>query len=73
MDVHFREEALARGWTRFVLCSDGAWGTLNDTIAQDLFARPEAPSELLPQIRSKLYSRLANDNVSVIIADVEVC
>lgn len=73
LDVHFREEELARGWTRFVLCSDGAWGTLNDTIAQDLFACPEAPSELLPQIRSKLYSRLANDNVSVIIVDVEVC
>lgn len=72
LDVHFHEEALAAGRTRFVLCSDGAWGTLNDVAVQDLFTREGAPAEILPEIRSKLYSRLANDNVSVVMVDVEV-
>lgn len=72
LDVHFREVTLAEGKTRFVLCSDGAWGTLNDTAVQDLFIREGAPAEILSEIRGKLYSRLANDNVSVVMVDVEV-
>lgn len=72
LDVHFREEELTVGKTRFILCSDGVWGTLNDVAVQDLFTREEPPAELLPEIRKKLYSRYANDNISVVMVDVEV-
>lgn len=72
LDVHHREEELANGKTRFVLCSDGAWGTLNDVTMQDFLTRESAPTDLLPEIREKLYARRANDNISVIVVDVEV-
>jgi serine/threonine protein phosphatase PrpC len=70
IDAHAWRQAYKGGRERFVLCSDGVWGTLDPAVLRDLCAAERSPNEIADAIITSIYAQNATDNCSVIIVDL---
>jgi serine/threonine protein phosphatase PrpC len=64
MDVH--ERAL-RGGERFLLCSDGLHGVLDDTKLEQVLASGTTPQAMAEELIRQALDRNAGDNVTALI------
>jgi serine/threonine protein phosphatase PrpC len=60
------------GSTRFVLCSDGVWGALDQGALRDLSAAGGRPEQVAEAIVQGACRAGARDNCSAVVADVHV-
>jgi serine/threonine protein phosphatase PrpC len=57
---------------RYLLCSDGVWGTLNLDALRDICVTQAVPGQAVETISASIYAQGATDNCSVIIVDITV-
>ena len=69
IDAHLWRQAFKGGRERYVLCSDGVWGTLDPAVLRYLCAADRPPEEIADGIAGSIYSQHADDNCSVIVVD----
>jgi serine/threonine protein phosphatase PrpC len=69
--AHTWRQPYQDGVERFVLCSDGVWGTLDPAALRDLCVAPRPPAQIADAVVASCYARNASDNCSVIVVDVE--
>ncbi len=71
IDAHAWEQAFQGVRERFVLCSDGVWGTLGEATLKDLCAPMDRfPQDVVDDVIAAVYELRATDNCSIIVADV---
>lgn len=71
LDAHTWVQEYTGGRERYVLCSDGVWGTLDPAILRDLCAADRPASQIVDAIASSIYAQHATDNCSIIVVDLE--
>ncbi|MDY3753266.1 MAG: PP2C family serine/threonine-protein phosphatase [Collinsella sp.] len=71
-DAHFYTRTLQTGEYRFVLCSDGVWGTLENDLLKQLITKNDSLQDVCSEIREKLYELCPADNCSFVIVEVSV-
>ncbi len=71
-DSHYYSQILQCGLRRFLICSDGVWGTLgNDALKQ--FSLMRLPlKEICSNVRERLFELNSSDNCSFVIVDVNI-
>lgn len=69
IDAHLWRQGFKGGVERFVLCSDGVWGTLDPAVLRYLCAADRPPGEIADGIAGSIYSQHADDNCSVVVVD----
>ena len=60
----------ARDGDRYVICSDGLFGMLDDTEIKEVLAGHDDPQEAADALVEEANARRSSDNVSVIVVDV---
>lgn len=71
IDAHTWVQDYKGGRERYVLCSDGVWGTLKPAILRDLCAADRPPSQIVDAIAASIYAQHAADNCSIVMVDLE--
>jgi serine/threonine protein phosphatase PrpC len=55
---------------KFMLCTDGLTGMLDENEIQEIMARPEAPEDLAEKLVVKAIDKGGVDNISIIIVEI---
>lgn len=71
LDAHHWLQPYKGGQERFVLCSDGVWGTLDPTELRDYCGADSSPAHIVDAIVESIYARQGRDNASIVVIDVE--
>ena len=72
VDAHAWKQELPPGETRYILCTDGVWGSIGeDDLAS--FGNPDINLETAMDVmRNRIYQNNASDNCSAVIVEVTV-
>lgn len=70
IDAHAWRQAYRGGRERYVLCSDGVWGTLEPAVLRDLCTADRPPSQIVDAVSASIHAQHADDNCSIIVVDL---
>ncbi|ACV21413.1 putative protein serine/threonine phosphatase [Slackia heliotrinireducens] len=70
-NAHFYTQVLRAGKLRYLLCSDGVWGTLGNERLKQLAMSSRHPGDGCSCILERLYQLESSDNCSLIIVDID--
>lgn len=70
IDAHAWRQAYRGGRERYVLCSDGVWGTLEPAVLRDLCTADRSPAQIVDAVSASIYAQHADDNCSIVVVDL---
>jgi len=70
IDSHCWQQDFTVGVERYVLCSDGVWGTLETPALREMCTANQPPGELVDAVAAAIYDLNSTDNGSILVVDV---
>lgn len=70
LDAHLWQQPLLGTRERYLLCSDGVWGSLDPVVLRDLCLADREPDLIVDAISEACQAQQAQDNCSIIVVDL---
>lgn len=70
IDAHTWRQEYRGGPERYILCSDGVWGTLDPAVLRDICTADRSPAQIVDAVTASIYAQQATDNCSIVVVDL---
>lgn len=70
LNAHLWHQEFTGGPERYLLCSDGVWGTLDPAVLRELCSADRPPAQIVAAIAASIHASGATDNCSVVVLDL---
>ena len=72
VDTHAYRQELPLGTTRYLLCTDGAWGSIDQDDLASFGSQEISLEAAIDAMKARIYENNASDNCSAVIVEVHV-